>query len=85
MVSFIDKFPEQGRIVCEQCRINQKRSRVYSRVFSDKTEYESYHDEEGIRVQVPSLDITTWLYRCSNGHAWSESSIRRTDRDVVGD
>lgn len=57
-------------MICETCKAEGKKSRVYEGYSSSTCMgYEAYYDENG-KHHVHNPNATTTEYSCSNGHRW---------------
>lgn len=60
-------------MICAQCKIEDKKSRVYDNGMTSTAMYIiSYYDENGV-YHHHDLNTHTASFTCSNGHSWSES------------
>ena len=61
-------------MICEICKENGEKSKVFSRGGSvTLMGYTPYYDEEGI-YHIQDGNRRTFTYNCSNNHSWSRIS-----------
>lgn len=63
-------------MICEQCKNEGKTSTIHEPMGGSTTLMAfspGYYDEQGKYHATKNPNKTTYDYRCSNGHSWSET------------